>query len=156
MPRRIVQLNEQLKQELANLIVKEINLTNGLITVSFVDCSTDLKYAKVAISVLPEKFGPSILKRMHKLSGYFSKVLKRKLKIRQIPKFNWLLDNTESEAAKIEAVLKEIKKRRGQMTNFKWLMTNDLITIWYFNFDINLSLEIRHLSFRYYGLSTIY
>ena len=110
MPRRIEQLNEQLKQELAILIVKEINLNNGLITVAFVNCSTDLKYAKVGISVLPEKFGPSVLKRMKHLSGYFSKVLKHKLKIRQIPKLNWVFDKTESEAAKIEAVIKQIKQ----------------------------------------------
>ena len=56
MPRRIEQLNEQLKNELANLIVKEAPLEDGLITVSYVACSPDLKYARVAVSVLPEKF----------------------------------------------------------------------------------------------------
>ena len=110
MPRRIEQLNEQLKEELANLIVKEVALNNGLITVCFVNCSTDLKHAKIGISVLPEKFGPSVLRKMNKLSGYFSRILKNKLKIRQIPKFNWVFDNTESEAAKIEAVIKQIKE----------------------------------------------
>ena len=114
MPRRIEQLNEQLKQELANLIVKEINLTNGLITVCFVECSNDLKHAKVGISVLPEKFGPSVLRKMHKLSGHFSRVLKGKLKIRQIPKLHWLFDDTESEAAKIEAVIKQIKEEENK------------------------------------------
>lgn len=106
MPRRIEQLNEQLKNELANLIIKEINLNNGLITVCFVNCSTDLKHAKIAISVLPDKFGPSVLKKMRKLSGSFSRELKNKLTIRQIPKFHWLLDTTESQAAKIEEIFK--------------------------------------------------
>jgi ribosome-binding factor A len=110
MPRRIEQLNEQLKNELANLIIKEVALTNGLITVCFVNCSTDLKYAKVGLSVLPEKFGPSVLKKMNKLSGRFSRVLRSKLKIRQIPKFNWVLDTTESQAAEIEEIIKKIKK----------------------------------------------
>ena len=106
MSRRIEQLNEQLKNELANLIIKEINLNNGLITVCFVNCSTDLKHAKIAISVLPDKFGPSVLKKMRKLSGAFSRELKNKLTIRQIPKFHWLLDTTESRAAKIEEIFK--------------------------------------------------
>lgn len=113
MPRRIEQLNEQLKQELANLAVKEITINNGLITICFVDCSTDLKHAKVGISVLPEKFGPSILRKMNKLSGHFSRILKSKLKIRQIPKLHWVFDNTESEAAKIEAIIKQIKEEDG-------------------------------------------
>ncbi|MDO8668657.1 MAG: 30S ribosome-binding factor RbfA [bacterium] len=112
MPRNIERLNEQLKEELANLIIKEVPLTNGLITVCFVNCSPDLKYAKVAISVLPEKFGPSVLRKMHKLSGQFSRTLRNRLKIRQIPKFNWVFDSTESEAAKIEAVLKQIKEEK--------------------------------------------
>ncbi len=110
MPRRIEQLNEQLKAELANLITREMPLNNGLITVVFVDCSTDLKHAKIGISVLPEKFGPSVLRKLSKNSGYFSRILKGKLAIRQIPKFHWVFDNTESEAAKIEAVIKQIKE----------------------------------------------
>jgi len=36
--------------------------------------------------------------------------LRKKLKIRQIPKFNWTLDTTESKAAEIEEVLKKIKE----------------------------------------------
>ena len=112
MPRRIEQLNEQLKEELANLIVREMPLNNGLVTVCFVDCASDLKHAKIGVSVLPEKFGPSVLRKLNKNSGYFCRVLKNKLKIRQIPKFNWVFDNTESEAAKIEAVIKQIKEEK--------------------------------------------
>ena len=112
MPRQIERLNEQLKNELANLIVKEVPLNNGLITVCFVSCSPDLKYAKVGISVLPEKYGPSVLRKLSKFSGQFSRILRSKLKIRQIPKFSWVFDNTESEAAKIETVLKQIKEEK--------------------------------------------
>jgi len=109
MPRQIERLNEQLREELANLIVKESPLRDGLITVSFVDCATDLKHAKIGISVLPEKYGPSVLRRMSKLSGQFSRILKNKLRIRQIPKFHWVFDKTEADAAKIEDVIKQIK-----------------------------------------------
>ncbi|MDD4271319.1 MAG: 30S ribosome-binding factor RbfA [Patescibacteria group bacterium] len=110
MPRRIEQLNEQLKEELANLIIKEVALDNGLITVCFVNCSTDLKHAKVAISVLPDRFGPSTLRKLQKLSGLMSRELKNKLRIRQIPRFHWVLDTTESRAAEIEEVIKRIKE----------------------------------------------
>ncbi len=107
MPRRIEQLNEQLKEEIANLIVKEVPLNNGLITVCFVNCSPDLKYAKIAISVLPDKFGPSTLKKLQKFSSVFSNALRHKLKIRQIPRFHWVLDTTESKATEIEEVIKD-------------------------------------------------
>ena len=112
MPRKIEQLNEQLKEELANLIIKEITLDNGLITVCFVNCSTDLKHAKIAISVLPDKFGPSTLKKIRKLSGLFNRELKNKLKIRQIPRFHWVLDSTEKKAAEIEEIIQQIKEEK--------------------------------------------
>lgn len=110
MPRRIEQLNEQLKSELAGLIIKQAVLIDGLITVCYVDCSTDLKHAKIAVSVLPDKLGPSALKKLKKLSSRLSRDLRNKLTIRQIPKFHWLLDKTESRAAEIEEVLKRIKQ----------------------------------------------
>lgn len=111
MPRQIARLNEQLKAELASLIIREMALKNGLITVSFVRASTDLKHAKIGVSVLPEKYGPSVLKKLQSLSGLFSRILKNKLRIRQIPKFNWTLDNTESKAAEIEDIIKQIKEK---------------------------------------------
>jgi len=110
MPRRVEQLNEQLKSELANLIVKELPLDKGLITVSYVECSPDLKYARIAVSVLPEKFAGSALSALRRQSGNFSRDLRCKLRIRQIPRFNWTLDTTESKAAEIEKIIKQIKE----------------------------------------------
>jgi len=114
MPRRIEQLNEQLKEELANLIIREVPLENGLITVSYVICSPDLKYARVAISVLPEKFAGTALAGLRKHNSIFSQNLRHKLRIRQIPKFNWILDTTESKAAVIENIIKQIKEEEGE------------------------------------------
>ncbi|MDO8593228.1 MAG: ribosome-binding factor A [bacterium] len=110
MPRRIEQLNEQLKYELANLIVREAPLNGGLITVSHVECSPDLKYARVGVSILPEKYAGTALASLRKHSRAFSQSLRRKLSIRQIPRFNWALDTTESRAAEIEEVFKRIKE----------------------------------------------
>ena len=112
MPRRIEQLNEQLKNELANLIVKEAPLEDGLITVSYVACSPDLKYARVAVSVLPKKFAGTALAGLRRRSSSFSQSLRRKLQIRQIPRFNWTLDTTESQAAEIENIIKQIKEEK--------------------------------------------
>ncbi|MFH1255529.1 MAG: 30S ribosome-binding factor RbfA [bacterium] len=110
MPRRIEQLNEQLKNELANFIAREIPLDNGLITVCYVICSPDLKYAKIAVSVLPEKYAGTALASLRKHSAIFSQNLRGRLKIRQIPRFNWVLDTTEIKAAEIEKIFKQIKE----------------------------------------------
>ena len=113
MARRIEQLNEQLRNELANLIVREIPLPNGLITISYVDCSTDLKYAKIGVSIFPETQASKVIERLKSHSRQFCQVLMKKLKIRQIPKFNWLIDSTEEKAARIEKILKQIKEEKS-------------------------------------------
>lgn len=107
---RIEQINELLKSELAILISQEIPMDNGLITISFVDCSPDLRYAKIGVSVIPDKFTGTALKQLRKHSSSFAGYLKKNTRLRKVPKFNWIFDETEKEAAKIESILEEIKK----------------------------------------------
>lgn len=106
---RVDKINELLRWELANLITKEIPMTNGLITITHVDCSPDLKNAKISISVLPEKFTGTALKKLRQTNSLFSKELKNKLKMKFIPKFNWIVDPQERYAIEIEKSLKEIR-----------------------------------------------
>lgn len=107
---RVEQVNELIKRELASLVNKEIYLENGLVTISFVDCSPDLENAKIGISVLPTNFSGTALKALRRNSSLFTKILKKKTRLKYIPKFNWVLDFTEAEASKIEKLLEEIKK----------------------------------------------
>ncbi len=106
---RLVKINSLLIKELADLINKEIFLDNGLITVSYVDCSRDLKNAKIGISVLPENLSGQALKKLKKSNQAFSQSLKKKLNLKFIPKFNWIIDEREKNAADIEKILKEIE-----------------------------------------------
>lgn len=110
MPRRMEQLNDQLRSELAALIVKEIPLENGLITISYLECSPDLKHAKIGISVLPDNKSLSTLEKLKKHSSLFSSELRKKLKLRQIPRFHWVIDRTEKNAAVIDELFKKIEE----------------------------------------------
>ena len=112
MSRKIEQVNELLKDKLAHLVSREIPLDNGLITVIYVKTSPDLKYAKIAVSILPEKFAGTALERLRKQSGFFSQIIRKETRLRKVPKFNWVLDTTEKEAAEIEKVFREIEEER--------------------------------------------
>ncbi len=112
MSRHIEQVNELLKEKLAHLISKEIPLENGLITVVYVDTSPDLKYAKVAVSVLPENVAGTALEKLKKHGSLFSQAIKKETRLRQIPRFHWVIDTTEKEAAEIEEVFRKIKEEK--------------------------------------------
>jgi ribosome-binding factor A len=107
--RRIEQVNHLLKEKLANLISREIPMENGLATVIYVDCSPDLKNAKIAVSVLPFNSAKNIIEKLKKYNSLFSGILKKETRLHHIPKFRWVIDDTEEEAGKIEKFLAEIK-----------------------------------------------
>jgi ribosome-binding factor A len=111
--RRLEQVNELLRSELAKLIKEKIDLEDGLITISRIKCSSDLKQAKIYISVLPENLTGTALKKLNQHNTIFAKILKKKLNLKYIPRFRWLFDNTEYNASLIEATLEKIKEEEN-------------------------------------------
>jgi len=107
---RIDQVNEMLRSELANAINKEISFKDFLVTISYIDCSPDLENAKVNISVLPDKYAGTALTELRKNSRKFSNILKKQIRLRKIPKLNWVIDNTEKNADEIDKLLEEIRE----------------------------------------------
>jgi ribosome-binding factor A len=102
-------LNDELRKDLANLIAKEMLFKNALVTISFVDCAPDLSFAKVAVSVLPDTMSDSVIKKLNGQSHFFCQALKKSTKLRRIPKFKWVADETEKNAAVIDEIFKQIE-----------------------------------------------
>jgi len=107
MPRRIEQINQEFMERLAVLISKEIPMDNGLITITHAEVSPDLAYAKISISVLPDNMTGTALKKLRQMNSLFASVLRKEMRLRQIPKFNWTVDSTEKEAAIMEKAIAE-------------------------------------------------
>lgn len=105
---RIDQLNSVFIKELAELVSKNVYLEGGLITISYVEISPDLRYASVGVSVLPDNLSAIAIKKLNHQNWNFSNILKKKLKLKFIPKFNWKIDNREKYAAEIEEAIKNI------------------------------------------------
>ncbi|MDO8261450.1 MAG: ribosome-binding factor A, partial [Candidatus Magasanikbacteria bacterium] len=61
---RMDQINELLREELSILMSRETPIPNGLITITRVKCSPDLKNATILISVLPENVSGSALRKV--------------------------------------------------------------------------------------------
>lgn len=101
----ISRLNEEMLAILAEAANREVGLPNAIITVTYVDCSPDLKQAKVGFSVLPDNLAGTALRALEHASGELVSFLKKRMKLRQVPHLSWEFDATEKEAAKIEKLI---------------------------------------------------
>ncbi len=110
--RRPEQLNEFLKNKLANLIAREIPLENGLVTITYADCSPDLRSARIGFSVLPFNQSKNILKKLRKHSSVFTEILIKETRLRKIPKFFWTIADTEQKASAIDKIFEKIEKEK--------------------------------------------
>lgn len=108
MSERILQINELLRQEIAGLISREIFLEDGLITVTRVICSPNLHNAKAFISVLPANHAGTALSLLRSNNSLFNKELRKKIKMKFIPKIFWAIDEQERYVMEIDKVFDEI------------------------------------------------
>ncbi len=108
MSQRVEKINELIKREIGQIIRREIEIPeNSLVTVSRVRTSSDLKEAKIWISIFPVKHAQSLLKEFLKRAGYFQRLLNRRLSMRYIPKISFILDNFEEKIGQFEDILDE-------------------------------------------------
>lgn len=111
---RVEKLNELLRQEIAEYVNRELPIVEFMITIVHVSCSPDLKNASILFSVIPEKFTGTALRQLRSVNSALAKHLKQKLRIHHIPKFNWVFDPTEKEAAIIEDYISHLDEMEAE------------------------------------------
>ena len=104
---RIGRINEEVQRELAALIptVKDPRVT-GMISVTAVDVTQDLKFAKVYISVLDKGDGDQVLRGLKSAAGYLRRELGRSLNLRHTPELTFCQDDSMAQGAKILEMLR--------------------------------------------------
>jgi len=108
MSERMLKVNEALRKEIAFIIERDLKVADVLITVTGVDCAPDLKGAKIWVSIWPENKMGSAIERLRKSSGFIRGKLGKKIKLRQMPKLHFVIDDTEKYAAEIEKIISDL------------------------------------------------
>ena len=105
---RIGRINEEIQRELASLIpqVKDPRVS-GLISVTAVETTSDLKYAKVYISVLDKQDSAQVLKGLKSAAGYLRGELGRALQLRCTPQLTFVGDDSIDKGAHILELLRD-------------------------------------------------
>lgn len=109
---RMNKIDEELKKEISNIISTELknpHLT-GLISVTKVKTTPDLRFAKVFISMINEKSKKENLSILKKSSGYIRSAIAKKVNLRYTPELVFEFDESLEYGSRIDEILKDITK----------------------------------------------
>ena len=101
---------EEIQRELSALIpaVKDPRVS-GMISVTAVETTPDLRYAKAYISVLDKENGERVLKGLRSASGWLRRELGSALKLRYTPELVFQLDDSIDKGAHILELLRSVE-----------------------------------------------
>jgi ribosome-binding factor A len=105
---RIGRINEEIQRELASLIptVKDPRVT-GMISVTAVHTTPDLRYAKVYVSMLDKSSAQQVVKGLKSASGYLRRELGHALSLRYTPELQFEADDSIDHGAHILEMLRD-------------------------------------------------
>ncbi len=109
---RLNRINEELKREISNIINYEVTNSNvtGLISVTKVKISPDLRYARVYVSILNSRNTKQTLAGLKSSSGFIRSRIAEKINLRVTPELVFELDDSMQYGEKIDTILKDIMK----------------------------------------------
>ena len=108
---RLGRINEELKKEISHIIGFELKNPDvtGLISVTRVKITPDLKYAKVYVSLLNSKSKEKTMEGLKKSSKFIRGQIAKTVNLRITPELVFELDDSMEYGERIEKILKEIK-----------------------------------------------
>ena len=100
---RIGRINEEIQKAVASLIreLKDPRVQDTMISVTRVEATPDLRYAKIYVSFLQEEKAKDALKGLRSAGGYLRRELGRALQLRYTPELVWEQDDSITYGAKM-------------------------------------------------------
>jgi len=106
-------LGNVLHKEISNILLTEIKDEDlKFVTITKVDLSSDLSYAKVYFTVLDIENKEKVIKDLNGAKGFIRSILmKRKIQIRTMPELHFVYDDSIEYGNKIEELIKKIHEK---------------------------------------------
>lgn len=105
---RIGRINEEIQRELSALMrtVKDPRV-HGLVSITAVDTTPDLRYSKIYVSVLDKSDVSEVVKGLKSAGGYLRRELGAALKLRYTPELQFVEDDSIGQGAHILSMLRD-------------------------------------------------
>ncbi len=117
MTRRTERINDLLREEISDILRREIRdpRVGGLISVTEVDVSPDLRRAKVHISVMgSDEEKTATFKALRSAAGFIQRSLRGRLTLRRTPELTFFPDDSISQGAHILTLLEQANESPEQ------------------------------------------
>ncbi|MDD6265058.1 MAG: 30S ribosome-binding factor RbfA [Clostridia bacterium] len=105
-------INDSMAKELTEILrsVKDPRVSSAFVSVTGVDCTPDLKYAKVFYSSIGGKDDEKgVQKGLDSAAGYVRKQLAIRLDLRNTPELRFVRDRSMEHGAHIMGILKKVE-----------------------------------------------
>ena len=111
---RIGRINEEIQRELSDLIrgLKDPRVQT-MLSITRVDTTSDLRYAKVHISVLEESRENEAMKGLRSAGGWLRRELGQKLQLRYTPELVFELDDSLKYGAHMFDLLERLEREQA-------------------------------------------
>ena len=105
---RIGRINEEIQRELSSLLrtLKDPRLQNGLLTITHVDTTSDLRYSRIFVSAFNKDQEKEMIKGLKSAAGYLRRELGSALKLRYTPELQFIADDSIRQGAHILEMLR--------------------------------------------------
>ena len=106
---RINRINEEIQRELSSLLrtLKDPRVQGGMLTITHVDTTSDLRYCRVFVSVLDKSQVKDVIRGLKSAGGYLRRELGAALRLRYTPELQFLADDSIEYGAHILEVLRD-------------------------------------------------
>ena len=108
---RIGRINEEIQKELSSLLrkVKDPRVSETMISITRVETTPDLRYAKVCVSFLEAHKANDAMKGLKSAGGWLRRELGRTLNLRYTPELMWDLDDSITYGARMLELINSLE-----------------------------------------------
>ena len=106
---RIGRINEELQRELSALLrtLKDPRVQGGMVTITRVDTTSDLRYCRVYVSVLDKTQEKEVIRGLKSAAGYLRRELGASINLRYTPELQFVADDSIEYGAHILEMLRD-------------------------------------------------
>ena len=108
---RIGRINEEIQRELSSLFrtLKDPRVQSGMVTITHVDTTSDLRYSRIYVSVLEKSLEKDVIRGLKSAAGYLRRELGANMSLRYTPELQFIMDDSIAHGAHILELLNHVK-----------------------------------------------